>query len=159
MVSPRFMKSLDTFEVRSDDIFISSYPRSGTTWTEEVVSSIVSKFDPKFMSKQVHDRVIHLEVGRPFGQKSHLKSLKSPRLLGTHLPINYCPLKLQQLKCKVIQIIFIVVVNLTTINLYPRLFTWSGIPKTKRCHITISMKLQSTLVAWNGIGMSLFNCI
>lgn len=101
MVSPRFMKSLDTFEVRSDDIFIASYPRSGTTWTEEVVSAIVSKFDPKFMSKQVHDRVVHLEVGRPFGQKSHLKSLKSPRLLGTHLPVKYCPLQLQQLKCKV----------------------------------------------------------
>ena len=101
MISPRFMKSLDTFEVRPDDIFIASYPRSGTTWTEEVVSAIVSKFDPKFMAKQVHDRVIHLEVGRPFGQKSHLKSLKSPRLLGTHLPVKFCPLQLQQLKCKV----------------------------------------------------------
>ena len=101
MVSPRFMKSLDSFDIRSDDIVIASYPRSGTTWTEEVLSAIVSKFDPKFMSKQVHERVIHLEVGRPFRQKSHLKSLKSPRLLGTHLPVKYCPLQLQQLKCKV----------------------------------------------------------
>lgn len=34
MVSPRFMKSLEKFQIRPDDLFIISYPRSGTTWTE-----------------------------------------------------------------------------------------------------------------------------
>ena len=67
----------------------------------ELVSAIFSKFDKNYMEKQVHERVLHLEVGRPYGQKSYLKSLKSPRLLGTHLPYAWAPPDLREPKSKV----------------------------------------------------------
>lgn len=105
LISPKFLRSLDSFTIRQDDLFICSYPRSGTTWTEEIVSAIASKMDTKFMSKPVHDRVVHLEVGRTFGQNHYLKSLKSPRILSTHLPFSHCPQELKSLKCKVIYIL------------------------------------------------------
>ena len=105
LISPKFLASLDSFTVRSNDLFIASYPRSGTTWTEEIVSAIASKMDQQYMSQAIHDRVIHLEVGRTFGQSRYLKSLKSPRILSTHLPFTHCPSQLKQLNCKVIYII------------------------------------------------------
>ena len=104
LVSPKFMRDMPHFQVRPDDLVICSYPRSGTTWMEEIVSCVTSNFDKKFMSKKVHDRVIHLEAGRTFGQGRYLKNLKSPRLLGTHLPLSHCPDMLKDLKCKVIYV-------------------------------------------------------
>lgn len=104
LVSPKFMRRLNSFQIRSDDLFICSYPRSGTTWTEEIVSCVASKLDSNFMKKPVHDRVHHLEAGRTFGQQSFLDGLKSPRLMGTHLPLTHCPDQLKALKCKVIYV-------------------------------------------------------
>lgn len=64
-VSPKFLLQLDNFEIRDDDVFIVSYPRSGTTWTEELVSSIYSQDNlDSLKDKLIHERVIHLEVGR-----------------------------------------------------------------------------------------------
>lgn len=104
LISPKFLRELPQFEVRPDDVFVCSYPRSGTTWMEEIVSCITTNFDSKFMKKKVHDRVIHLEVGRTFNQGRHLRGLKSPRLLSTHLPLSHCPDQLKDLKCKVIYV-------------------------------------------------------
>lgn len=75
-VSPKFLLQLDKFEVRESDVFIISYPRSGTTWSEELVSSIYSQDDlDAVKNKPIHFRVIHLEVGRLFGQEEWLNSL------------------------------------------------------------------------------------
>ena len=104
LISPKFMRNLSSFNIRSDDLFICSYPRSGTTWTEEIVSCVVSKFDENFMKKPVHDRVPHLEAGRTYGQQNYLDGLKSPRLLGTHLPLTHCPDQLRKLQCKIIYV-------------------------------------------------------
>lgn len=104
LISPKFMRDMPHFRVRPDDLFICSYPRSGTTWMEEIVSCVVTNFDKKFMSKKVHDRVMHLEAGRTFGQQRYLNKLKSPRRLGTHLPLSHCPDQLKDLNCKVIYV-------------------------------------------------------
>jgi hypothetical protein len=104
LISPKFMREMPHFPVRPDDLFICSYPRSGTTWMEEILSCVTTNFDKKFMSKKVHDRVAHLEAGRTFGQARYLKNLKSPRLLGTHLPLSHCPDQLKDLHCKIIYV-------------------------------------------------------
>lgn len=101
MVSPKFLSNLEEFPLRSDDVFLISYPRSGTTWTEEVLSCIISEADPDFLSIDLHERVVHLEVGAPFRHESVISSIPSPRLLATHLPYQYCPKQLRNLNCKV----------------------------------------------------------
>lgn len=75
-VSPKFLLQLENFQIREDDVFIVSYPRSGTTWTEELVSSIYSQDNlDALINKPIHMRVIHIEVGRLFGQEEWLNSL------------------------------------------------------------------------------------
>ena len=75
-VSPKFLLQLDKFEIRESDVFVISYPRSGTTWSEELVSSIYSQDNlDAVKNKPIHFRVIHLEVGRLFGQEEWLNSL------------------------------------------------------------------------------------
>ena len=38
-------KDISSFEVREDDILISSFPKCGTTWTQEMVWNIVNNLD------------------------------------------------------------------------------------------------------------------
>lgn len=69
-VSPKFLLELDDFELRKEDVFVVSYPRSGTTWTEELVSCLYSQDKIDTLKNQpLHFRIIHIEVGRLFGQK------------------------------------------------------------------------------------------
>ncbi|KAI1288092.1 Sulfotransferase family cytosolic 1B member 1 [Halotydeus destructor] len=105
LVSPKFLNNLEKMAIRDEDIIITSYPRSGTTWTAEIVSAIMSNLDAKTMAKQIHERVFHLEVGRPVGQTGFLNRLSSPRLLETHLPFSHVPDQMKQLKCKVIYVV------------------------------------------------------
>ncbi|PRD39239.1 UNVERIFIED_CONTAM: Sult1b1 [Trichonephila clavipes] len=76
--------------------------RRGTTWSEEIVSLIYNDGNPnKVKNKLLNYRVEHLEVGRPIGHLRHLRKLKSPRLMATHLPLPLIPKRLRQGKCKV----------------------------------------------------------
>lgn len=106
MVPSSILRGLDDFEIREDDIFIVTYPKSGTTWTEEIVSLVMNDGDlSKVKDKLLIYRVEHLEVGRPIGHLKHLRKLKSPRLMATHLPLPLIPKQLRQAKCKIIYII------------------------------------------------------
>lgn len=51
-----FAETIYNFEVRSDDVFISTIPRSGTTWACEIIWLICNNLDYE-TAKQVH----HLE--------------------------------------------------------------------------------------------------
>ncbi|GIY75677.1 amine sulfotransferase [Caerostris extrusa] len=92
LVPPTVLEGLDDFEIRDDDVFIITYPKSGTTWTEEIVSLIYQGGDVKRVEKELLVyRVHHLEVGRPFGHLRYLRKVKSPRLMATHLPLPLIP--------------------------------------------------------------------
>ena len=40
-----YEKQIREMEVRSDDVWISSFPKCGTTWTQEMVWNIVNNMD------------------------------------------------------------------------------------------------------------------
>ena len=40
-----YEKQIRELEVRSDDVWISSFPKCGTTWTQEMVWNIVNNVD------------------------------------------------------------------------------------------------------------------
>ena len=40
-----YEKQIRELEVRSDDVWISSFPKCGTTWTQEMVWNIVNNMD------------------------------------------------------------------------------------------------------------------
>lgn len=106
LVHQDVLRGIEDFEIRDDDVFIVTYPKSGTTWTEEIVSLVHHDGDPNAVrNKLLAYRVEHLEVGRPVGHLRHLRKLRSPRLMATHLPLSLIPKQLRQGKCKIIYVV------------------------------------------------------
>jgi len=88
----RFLHGRSTFQPREGDVFVASYPRSGTTWTLAIVHLIVSgaralSFD-------------HLSDVAPWWERSlayredaaqTLSALPGGRVFKTHLPRGWLP--------------------------------------------------------------------
>lgn len=95
------VEALTRLPTRKDDIFIASYPRSGSAWTQEIVWQIIH--DGKVDNRRLAERVPFIE-GMIVPVKSYpytvtdVESLKemftgfpSPRVFQTHLPYNMVP--------------------------------------------------------------------
>ena len=76
VIMPRsFLEIADrirNFEVKEDDIWIVTYPKCGTTWTQEMVWQIVNNVDPQKGQLPLFTRTPFLEFGcismnKPFG--------------------------------------------------------------------------------------------
>ncbi|KAG8182716.1 hypothetical protein JTE90_026169 [Oedothorax gibbosus] len=106
LVPADVVEGMEDMDIRDDDVFVITYPKSGTTWTEEIVSLIykggdVSKVDKELLVYRVH----HVEVGRPLGHLRFLRNLRSPRLLATHLPLPLLPRALREKpRCKIVYV-------------------------------------------------------
>ncbi|XP_069463132.1 sulfotransferase 2A1-like [Ambystoma mexicanum] len=88
------------FQVRDDDVFNVTYPKSGTTWMQEILTLINSKGDTvPYKSIPSWERVPWVEqtTGRGF-----LENRPSPRLITSHLPAQLFPKSFASSKAKVI---------------------------------------------------------
>jgi hypothetical protein len=79
------------FVVRNGDVFVVTYPRSGTTWTEQMVHLLVNKGEQG--DQRLTDAVPWLETlsHRPNGMLEFLKTLPPRRLFTSHLPNPLMP--------------------------------------------------------------------
>ena len=92
------------FQIRSDDVFVVTFPKCGTTWMQELVWQLLHDFDPQLAAQQP------LTVRSPFLEMESLtdekdtklddktinaldtaENMKSPRVIKTHLPIDMLP--------------------------------------------------------------------
>ncbi|CAK9297461.1 unnamed protein product [Gordionus sp. m RMFG-2023] len=104
LFKPEVLNDIQSFKVRKDDIFIATFPKSGTTWTAEIVSLIKSEVNIPFVkSLDISERVIHLETP-PNRSLKLLEDLGSPRIFGTHLPFHLLPDSIKKGDCKVIYV-------------------------------------------------------
>ncbi|XP_076997465.1 sulfotransferase 1A1-like [Tamandua tetradactyla] len=98
---------LQNFQARPDDLLISTYPKSGTTWVSEILDMIYHGGDlEKCHRAPIYIRVPFLEFsvpGIPSGLESALNT-PAPRLLKTHLPVALLPQTLLDQKVKVIYV-------------------------------------------------------
>nr|XP_027804542.1 sulfotransferase 1A1-like [Marmota flaviventris]XP_027804543.1 sulfotransferase 1A1-like [Marmota flaviventris]XP_027804544.1 sulfotransferase 1A1-like [Marmota flaviventris] len=98
---------IQSFQAWPDDVLISTYPKSGTTWLSEILEMIYHGGNlGKCHRAPIYMRVPFLEFKVP-GVPSGLETLKdtpSPRLLKTHLPPGLLPQSLLDQKVKVIYV-------------------------------------------------------
>jgi hypothetical protein len=88
----KFLRGRASFDPRPDDVYVASYPRSGTTWTQVIAYLLVSG------ASDFHFR--HLAEVSPWweralahrtGAAAELRALPGPRVLKTHLPYGWLP--------------------------------------------------------------------
>uniref|UniRef100_G3SMN4 Sulfotransferase n=2 Tax=Loxodonta africana TaxID=9785 RepID=G3SMN4_LOXAF len=87
MCTSETFQALDTFEARSDDIVLASYPKCGSNWLLHIVSELifaVSKIKYNYPEFPV------LECGDP-EKYQRMKQFSSPRILATHLHYDKLP--------------------------------------------------------------------
>ncbi|XP_023368305.1 amine sulfotransferase-like [Otolemur garnettii] len=94
------LEKLDDLEIRDDDVFIVTYPKSGTVWSKQILSLIYFE--------EHRTRTAHLDTiyRVPFLEycigKEDLGERPSPRLFNTHLPYYLVPRGLKDKKAKVV---------------------------------------------------------
>ncbi|KAL5010019.1 hypothetical protein ScPMuIL_012324 [Solemya velum] len=95
--------SIENFEVREDDIWIVSYPRSGTTMLMEIIYLISTGLNFEQANKELLEtRVPYLEYTQ-FGIKS-IDAKPSPRIIKTHLPLRLLPKQIFEKEAKILYI-------------------------------------------------------
>lgn len=72
----------NSLKVRSDDVFLVSYPRSGNTWMRFVLGSLIHNVDVNFDNMEEYFPDIYRNT------YSQLESLKNPRYLKSHEPYD-----------------------------------------------------------------------
>ncbi|XP_005596953.1 amine sulfotransferase-like [Equus przewalskii] len=96
------LENLDDFEIRDDDVFIITYPKSGTIWTQQILSLIYFE-GHRNRTEMVDtiDRVPFLEYN--VHKMDHQKR-PSPRLFSSHLPYYLAPKGLKNKRAKILYI-------------------------------------------------------
>ncbi|XP_023248635.1 sulfotransferase 1C4-like [Copidosoma floridanum] len=106
--------AIENFEVRDDDVWVCAFPKTGTTWTQEMVWSILNDIDSEAAKVPIGTRFPFIEHtgttvtgwislrkskdGLPdYTTKSveFASNLSSPRFLKTHLPFHLWPRQLR----------------------------------------------------------------
>ncbi|XP_054425838.1 amine sulfotransferase-like [Pteronotus mesoamericanus] len=97
-----FIENMEDFEIQDDDVFIITYPKSGTIWTQQILSLIYFE-EHRNSTENVKtiDRIPFFEYIRP---KMDFVKRPSPRLFASHLPYYLVPKGLKSKKAKIIYV-------------------------------------------------------
>ena len=93
-LSPQRWEELKTFTLKPDDVFIVTYPKSGTTWTQQIVRLLRNggREDGLLLDQSVPWLEI---IGSRFSADMHyhadIDALASPRAFKGHLPYSLVP--------------------------------------------------------------------
>ncbi|XP_032635533.1 amine sulfotransferase-like [Chelonoidis abingdonii] len=102
ITTPEYIDSLEDFEIRDSDVFVVTYPKSGTVWTQNILSLIYHEGHRDGTENiKIIDRVPWLEYNIHNMDYVHCPSL---RLFATHLPYYLVPRDLKNRRAKVIYV-------------------------------------------------------
>ncbi|XP_022101811.1 estrogen sulfotransferase-like isoform X2 [Acanthaster planci] len=110
----KVVEDLKTWEVRHDDVWIITYPKSGTIWTQEITSAVMHDGNlDAIRARHVLFRVVYIDKTLPAEIRrlknvpdSHrlAEEISSPRVLRSHLPGPLLPLQLWEKKPRIIYV-------------------------------------------------------
>ncbi|XP_069582285.1 amine sulfotransferase-like isoform X1 [Ranitomeya imitator] len=102
LTSPEVIDNVEHMEIRDGDVFLVTYPKSGTIWTQQILSLIFNEGHRNRTEEiQTMDRVPWLEF--KFNNVDY-NSRPSPRLFSTHLPYYLMPKDLRFRMGKIIYV-------------------------------------------------------
>ncbi|NWQ76964.1 ST3A1 sulfotransferase, partial [Columbina picui] len=94
--------SLEDFEINDSDIFIATYPKSGTVWTQNILALIMCEGHRNGTENiDTMDRIPWLEYNIT---SMDFATLPSPRIFATHLPYYLVPRDMRNKKGRVIYV-------------------------------------------------------
>lgn len=111
----KHMERVRRLEVRPDDVWIITYPKCGTTWTQEMVWLLMHDLDFDTAKKvRLIERSPFMEFACFVSKNEKVTSiadtltqtekLQSPRCIKTHLPLQLLPEQLWTVKPKIIYV-------------------------------------------------------
>ncbi|XP_077145630.1 amine sulfotransferase-like [Ranitomeya variabilis] len=102
LTSPEVIDAIEHMEIKDGDVFLVTYPKSGTIWTQQILSLIFNEGHRNRTEQiQTMERVPWIEF-KMFN--ADYNSRPSPRLFSTHLPYYLMP---KDLKLKMGKIIYV----------------------------------------------------
>ncbi|XP_053237711.1 amine sulfotransferase-like isoform X1 [Podarcis raffonei] len=102
LVSAEYLDTLEDFEIRDSDVFLVTYPKSGTIWTQNILSLIYHEGHRDGTEKvDLLDRAPWLEYNI---RNVDYDSRPSPRLFASHLPYYLVPKGLRNRRAKVVYV-------------------------------------------------------
>ena len=81
---------------RADDVFIASFPKSGTTWTQQIVRLVYSRGLIHDSDPPLHTIIPWLDDSEDLPDLSVVDSMISPRVFKSHNPYHLLPRKLTE---------------------------------------------------------------
>uniref|UniRef100_A0A3Q3AVC9 Sulfotransferase n=1 Tax=Kryptolebias marmoratus TaxID=37003 RepID=A0A3Q3AVC9_KRYMA len=102
-------ENTQNFKARPDDILIATYPKSGTTWVCYMLNLLYfGNMSPERQkSVTLNERVPFLELcapPRPKGKDLADQLPTSPRLIKTHLPVQFVPKSFWEQRCRIVYV-------------------------------------------------------
>ncbi|KAL2086876.1 hypothetical protein ACEWY4_017935 [Coilia grayii] len=95
------LDNLKNFQIRDDDVFIVTFPKSGTTWMQYIIYILFEDGHPELADNATWNVMPWLEYAKP--DSKHPRGENS-RLYCTHLPEHMAPQGLKDNKGKVIYV-------------------------------------------------------
>ncbi|KAK7835293.1 hypothetical protein U0070_017829, partial [Myodes glareolus] len=96
------VENIDNQEIRDDDVFIVTYPKSGTIWTQQILSLIYFEGHRNNTENlQTMDRAPFFEYNI---RNVDFTKMPSPRIFSSHLPYYLVPKVLKNKKVKILYI-------------------------------------------------------